>query len=456
MSNDRPFGPSSHSPKGPPGAWAPARRLAKRALAPVETFLAIEAASGIVLLAAAALALFLANSRWHDLYEQIWQIPLGLRLGSWAFERPLHFWINDGLMTVFFFVVGLEIRCEILGGELRDWRRAALPLTAALGGMIVPAGIFLACNATRPSAHGWGVPMATDIAFAVGVLALLGKRIPSGLRVLLLALAVIDDLGAILVIALAYSSSLSPLGFAVAGVGMGLIFALQKFGVRSGWGYVLPALLVWMGIRHAGIHPTLAGVIVGVMTPVRAWLGPEAFLDVTASSVQVLRESAAPVSAPVLLPSLGTLNVARRDAVSPAERLQYALHRWVAFVIMPLFAFANAGVPIDGVTLDAGNFWLFIGVAAGLAVGKPVGVIGLSWVAARLGLVTLPSGSGWHGMAIVGLCAGIGFTMALFIAQLAFPAGALMETSKLGVLCGSALAALLALGYGVLKPAVRR
>lgn len=247
----------------PPGSWAPARKLARKALAPVEHFLSVEAASGVVLLIVALVALAWANSPWRDRYVSLWHTPLGLRLGPWSFERDLHFWINDGLMTVFFFVVGLEIRREIHHGELSELRRATLPLAAALGGMMTPALVFFAFNHGRPSVEGWGVPMATDIAFAVGVLALLGKRVAPALRVLLLALAVIDDVGAILVIALFYASGFSALGVVVAATGVVAIVAMQKVGVRSPWAYVVPAVVIWGGAYAAGVHPTLAGVVVG-------------------------------------------------------------------------------------------------------------------------------------------------------------------------------------------------
>jgi len=398
----------------PPGVWLPFRKGIRSILAPVERFLAIEASSGIVLLIAAVVALVWANSPWQAAYTNLWHQAVGIRFGNFNFERELHFWINDGLMTIFFFVVGMEIRREIHAGELSDIRRAALPLAAALGGMLAPALIFFSLNAGRSSASGWAVPMATDIAFAVGTLALLGKRVPPALRILLLALAVIDDVGAILVIALFYSSSLSLAGFAFLGLGMLIIFALQLLGVRSPVAYVVPAVVVWEGAYLGGIHPTLAGVIVGFMTPVKAWHG--------------------------------------REAVPPVEKLQHQLHRWVAFVIMPLFAFANAGVPIRQITFAGDALWMSLGIGIGLAVGKPVGITLVSWLAERLGLVALPRGVRWSHIGLVGMVAGIGFTMALFIAQLAFPPGPLLETAKIAILAGSALSGALALlvGYRLL------
>jgi NhaA family Na+:H+ antiporter len=401
---------------------------------------------------AAGFALAWANSPWRAAYEGLWHVLIGARVGSFAFERDLHFWINDGLMTIFFFVVGLEIRREMHAGELSEVRRAALPLAAALGGMLAPALIFFALNAGRESVRGWAVPMATDIAFAVGALALLGKRVTPALRILLLALAVIDDVGAILIIALFYSAELSAPGFAILGLGILLILTLQLLGVRSSLAYVLPGMAVWAGAYVGGIHPTLAGVIIGFMTPVKAWYGGKRFLDQLEAKVHSLRSHGVPDQRE-LLPHLDRLQVANREAVSPVERLQHVLHGWVAFGIMPLFAFANAGVPLTEISFNGDALWVFLGVTIGLAVGKPVGIVALSWLATRSGIAALPSGVQWSHVSVVGIVGGIGFTMALFIAQLAFPAGPLLETAKLAILCGSGLAAVLSLlaGYRFLR-----
>ena len=448
--------PQSKNPSLPPGASFSARKGVNRIFAPVEQFLAIEASSGIVLMLSAGLALAWANSPWRATYEGLWHVLIGARLGNFVFERDLHFWINDGLMTVFFFLVGLEIRREIHAGELSEIRRAALPLAAALGGMLAPALIYLALNTGRTSVNGWAVPMATDIAFAVGVLALLGKRVAPALRILLLALAVIDDVGAIVIIALFYSADLSALGFAVLGLGMLLILLMQLLGVRSSAAYIVPGMTVWAGAYIGGIHPTLAGVIVGFMTPVKAWYGAERFLDQLEAKVRSLRSSGVP-DQQELLPHLDRLQVANREAVSPVERLQHLLHGWVAFGIMPLFAFANAGVPLGEVSIRGDALWVFLGVTIGLTVGKPIGILALSWLAARSGVAALPSGVQWSHVSVVGIVGGIGFTMAIFIAQLAFPAGPLLETAKLAILCGSGLAAILSFfaGHRFLKPGQR-
>lgn len=410
--------PPSRPQTPPPGAWPGFQAAARRLIvSPVERFLAVEAASGLLLLAAAVAALVWANSPWHASYQALWHTPFGLRLGPWAFQRDLHFWINDGLMVIFFFVVGLEIRREIHNGELSELRRAALPVFAAVGGMIAPALIYLALNGGTAAAAGWGVPTATDIAFAVGVLALLGKRVRPALRVLLLALAVIDDLGAIIVIALFYSSGISVVGLVVAAAGLALILLLQKLGIRFVWAYLPAGLVVWAGSYLSGVHPTLAGVIIGLLTPVRAWEGQE--------------------------------------QRSPVERLQYGLHGWVAYVIMPVFALANAGVPLGAARLDGLGTRVLLGVTLGLVIGKPVGIVALSWLAVRMRAAALPRGVRWLDVLAVGMVAGIGFTMALFIASLAFPPGPLIEVAKLGILCASAVAGVagLAVGRLLLTPA---
>lgn len=440
-------------PGSPPGSWRPARQFAARALAPVEKFLAIEAASGILLLASAAFALVWANSSWRDSYAAVWHTPFGVRLGPLAFERDLHFWVNDGIMTIFFFVVGLEIRREIHRGELSELRRAALPLAAAIGGMLVPAGIFAVLNHGRESIVGWGIPMATDIAFAVGVLTLLGKRVPAALRILLLALAVIDDVGAILVIAIFYSSGLEPIGFVTLGVGLAAIVVMQKLGVRSSWAYVLPAAVAWAGAYAAGIHPTLAGVVIGLMTPVRAWLDRDVFVEQADATVAAVRQEHHDDER-ALLSHLDHLNLARREAISPVERVQHALHGWVAFGAMPLFAIANAGVSLGDAAFAGESALVLLGVGVGLVVGKPLGIVSFSWLATRVGLAALPRGVSWPQLAIVGVVAGIGFTMSIFIAALAFPKGVNLETSKVAILIGSGVAAVLAYGLGrVILPA---
>ncbi len=424
-------------------------RLTRLAGRPLERFLRIQAASGILLLLAAAIALVWANSPWAESYQRLWHTPVGFRLGAHHFERSLEWFVNDGLMVIFFFVVGLEIRRELHHGELSEWRRASLPAAAALGGMLAPAGLYLALAGASETRSGWGVPMATDIAFAVGILTLLGKRVPAALRVLLLALAVIDDLGAIVIIALFYSSGIDANGLFLAAVGFAGVFAMQRLGVRMKLAYVIPALVAWAGTYAAGIHPTIAGVIVGLVTPIRAWLGPDGFLLGVRRELDHLGEApAGSLSSHELAETLRHVDVARREAMSPAESLIEALHPWVAFGIMPIFALANAGVSLSGGALDTSAWQVLFAVAIGLVVGKPLGVLLMSWVTLRLGIGTLPAGLTYRHLAVLGVVAGIGFTMALFIAQLAFTDARLLAAAKLGVLVASGGAAVIGLVLG--------
>lgn len=440
--------PSSLS-SSPPEAWEPLLRFARLASRPLEGFLRIQAASGILLVVAAAVALVWANSPWAASYVHLWQAPIAIQVGDFGFERTLEWFVNDGLMVIFFFLVGLEIRREIHHGELSEWRRAALPVAAAAGGMLVPAGLYLFIAGAPEVRSGWGVPMATDIAFAVGILTLLGSRVPPALRVLLLALAVIDDLGAIIVIALFYSGGVSLSGLAVAAVGFTLIIGMQRFGVRAKLAYVAPSVIAWAGIYAAGIHPTIAGVVVGFMTPVRAWLGPEGFVTAARHELeQLAKVDTTTLSSHELAGTLRQVSVVRREAMSPAEGLIEMLHPWVAYGIMPVFALANAGVAISSDALTASSWTIIIGITVGLVLGKPLGVLIASWVALRLRVATLPLGIGFRHLTVLGVVAGVGFTMALFIAQLAFNDAGFLTAAKLGVLAASAMAAVLGLGLG--------
>ncbi|MFO0726005.1 MAG: Na+/H+ antiporter NhaA [Myxococcota bacterium] len=433
----------------PPEAWGPFVRLARLAGRPLEQFLHIEAASGILLLLAAALALGLANSPWGPSFAAFWQAPLGIDVGGLRFERSLEWVVNDGLMVIFFFVVGMEIRREIHHGELSEVRRAVLPAAAALGGMLVPAGIYLSTAGGPSTRAGWGVPMATDIAFAVGILTILGKRVPAALRVLLLALAVIDDLGAIVVIAFFYSSGVAWHGLLIAGAGFLGIVLMTRFGIRERLAYVVPAVVAWAGIYVAGVHPTIAGVIVGLMTPVRVWYGPGGFLErVQPELVRIARHGSDPDAAHEVAASLRRVAKAGREAMSPAEGLIAALHPWVAFGIMPIFALCNAGVSLEGGGLAGDPGRVILAVTLGLVLGKPLGVFLASWLALRLGVGSLPAGLSLRHLVVLGVVAGVGFTMALFVAQLAFREPHLLAGAKLGVLCASGVAAALSLGLG--------
>ena len=437
-------------PTSPPEAWRGATQLARSVKGSIDRFLHVEAAGGIVLLAAAAIALVWANSPWSDMYDRLWHTHVSIGIGDWTFDESLHFWVNELLMTVFFLVVGLEIKREIVEGALSDVRRAALPIAAAIGGMLAPAAIYLVINPADPFREGWGVPMATDIAFAVGVLSLLGRRVPATLRVLVLAIAIIDDIGAILVIAVFYASGFAPEGLLIAAAGLGLLFLLLKIGVRPGFIFAIPLLIIWTGMLRAGIHPTIAGVIAGLSAPVRPWYGKEGFLRKARS---VLDEFQARVDQEhddhELVKPLNELEVARREALSPSLRTEIALHPWVAFVIMPLFALANAGVHLGGIDLRGSGFMaVFTGIMIGLVLGKPLGIMLCSALVVRLRVCTLPEGVNWRGLLVAGAGAGIGFTMAIFIAELAFTTPAMLSVAKLAILLATVLAALIALSTG--------
>jgi Na+:H+ antiporter, NhaA family len=391
-------------------------------------FISVEAASGLILLVAAAGALAWANSPWAESYEHLWHLKVPLAVGQLLPAQDLHFWVNDGLMSVFFLVVGLEVRRELHDGSLADPRVASLPLIGALGGVLVPALIYLLVNPGAATRHGWAIPTATDIAFAVGVLALIGRAVPPALRMLLLTLAIIDDIAAILVIACFYSGGIAPSGLAIAAAGIALIFALQALGVRAASAYLVPAAILWYGMLTCGVHPTLSGVILGLMTPVRPRFG--------------LLRSRAP-----LVPG----------ELAPVVAIGARLHPFVAFGIMPLFALANAGVVLAGLDLRAAQpLAVGSGIVLGLLIGKPLGIAASCWAAVRLKWCALPAGCSWRHVLLLGLLGGIGFTMSIFIANLAFTQAELLAAAKFAVLVGSATAALAGLLLGRLGAARQR
>jgi len=419
---------------------------------PLKRFLHVEAASGAVLLMATVVALLLANSPLRDAYAAIWETRLGFRLGDGGVVLSLLHWINDGLMTVFFFVIGLEVKREMVMGELRDLRRATLPLAAAIGGMLVPAAVYLALQAGAEGARGWGIPMATDIAFVVGCLAVFGPRIPTGLRVLLLSLAIADDIGAILVIAVGYTDHLDLGALALGILGIGLLLAMMRAGVRNTGVYLIVMLLIWHEVHESGIHATLAGVIFGLLTPTTALVSESRLGRIVRRASSFLHGEGWTGSGERYA-TLRGMERATREAFSPLERLETELHPWVGFLIMPVFALANAGVPVR-----LGDFAdpLALAVVAGLLLGKPAGILLFGWIAVRLGIARLPTGVNWRVFAGGGCLAGIGFTMSLFIAGLALD-GELLAAAKVGILAASALSAVigLALLHRFLPPAAR-
>lgn len=429
--------PSSSAGHRPP-------TLADRLHGPFARFLRLEAASGVVLLLCTVAALVWANSSYAPSYEALARTRFTIGLEHFQLDKSILLWVNDGLMTIFFFVVGLEIKREVVQGELRDPRKAALPAAAALGGMVVPALLYTAVYGTLgrdgDGWPGWGTPMATDIAFVVGFLALLGKRVPFGLKILLLTLAVVDDLGAVLVIAVFYSHGLALGPLAVAAAGVAVVVGLNWAGVRRLPIFLVVAVVTWVAVLKSGIHPTVTGVVFGLLTPTAAWYGETAALEAVRGLARRLEVA---VADPAIHSHdvLAELEQTARDAVSPLERLEHMLQPWVAFVIMPLFALVNAGVPIE---IGGLRQPVALAVAVGLALGKPVGIFLFSWVLVRSGLGRLPTGVNWRVM-LGGAClAGIGFTMSLFIAGLAFPGHAdLLLAAKVGVLAGSLVSALL-------------
>lgn len=416
-------------PEPPVGRW----------MRPFVQFLKIESASGVVLLICTVVALVLANSPWGGAVADFWKIHLRVGLGRWELDESLLHWVNDGLMTIFFFMVGLEIKRELVAGELRDRKKAALPVMAALGGMVAPAAIFLLLRSGQPGQAGWGIPMATDIAFVVGFLALLGPRVPFGLKILLLSLAIADDIGAVLVIACFYSTNISFAALGLATLGFGLIYCFNRIGVRRVPVYIVVGAAIWLAFLKSGIHPTVAGVLLGLLTPASAWVGGRELVAILGDVLHRLRSEKDGQVEHHHKPMLGQLEIASREAVSPLERLETALHPWVAFGIMPIFALANAGFRVEPAAL---GHPVALAVAAGLVIGKPLGILLFSWLAVRIGLARLPTGVNWKVMLGAGCLAGIGFTMSLFIAGLALD-GELLDAGKIGTLTGSTLSALL-------------
>jgi NhaA family Na+:H+ antiporter len=417
-----------------PGKGLPREPIA-RFTEPLERFLHVESASGFVLLAATAAALALANSGLAEGFLSLWKTQIGFEVGAFQMRHSLVHWINDGLMAIFFFVIGLEVKREIVHGELGNLRQASLPMAAALGGMIVPAGIYLALQGSGPAARGWGIPMATDIAFVVGCLALLGPRVPRQLRVLLLSVAIVDDIGAILVIAIGYTDQIGWGALAMGVVGIGAIALLSRLGVRGFVMYLLLGLGVWFAFHESGVHATIAGVILGLMTPARAYLEDTTLAQALDRAVEGMRgnwEAGSHGAAEVR-----TARWATRETVSPLAYLETTLHPWVGFAIMPLFALANAGVPFNASYLSNP---VAVAIALALLIGKPIGIVGFSWLAVRGGIAALPQGVTWGLLAAGALLTAIGFTMALFISGLALE-GDTLDAAKVGVLEASAVAA---------------
>ncbi|WP_105189621.1 Na+/H+ antiporter NhaA [Pseudoalteromonas sp. T1lg48] len=412
------------------------KEFADRLTNPFVRFLHIESAGGAILLFFTVAALILSNSPWADSFEHAWETQIGLQVGSFEFVRSLREWINDGLMTLFFFLVALELKRELVLGELSKPRMAALSIAAALGGMFVPAVIYLALQSGQPGQHGWGTVMATDTAFVIGCLALLGSRVPQSLRVFMLSLAIVDDIGAILVVAIGYSNDIAWWPLVMAALGLVSIRAIARLGFRGFPLYFLVGVVIWLAVDASGIHATITGVMLGLMTPARRWVSDERLYAILG---QVIAHPASSEGSGDTKDrqTLKMAEIAARETLSPVERLEMALHPWVGFVIMPLFAFANSGLPL---TFSEVESLLTVAIFLGFVLGKPIGILLFCWLVIRLHIAIRPPELSWRVLAGGSLLAGIGFTMALFIANIAFDK-TLIDSAKLGIFLASVFSA---------------
>lgn len=418
------------------------RTPVEKLLSPLQEFLQQEASSGILLLSATIIALLWANSLWSESYDLFWENKLTFGYADYELSKPLLLWINDGLMAIFFFVVGLEIKREVLIGELASFRQAILPVAAAVGGMVFPALIYTAFNYNGSGSLGWGIPMATDIAFALGVLALLGKHVPVSLKVFLTAAAVVDDLGAVLIIAIFYTSEIAWISLGIAAVFLLLLIICNMLGVRNPIVYSILGIGLWVAFLRSGVHATVAGVLLAMTIPSRARINDKEFVK---HSRSILNEFEKADEGDEYLNStqrsaVQTLEELAEHAGTPLQRLEHNLHPWVAYAIMPIFALANAGVVFGGSFLSAMTNPISLGVIFGLIIGKQIGITLFSWLVVKSKLADLPEGVSWWHIYGVSWLAGIGFTMSLFISALAFGDSPALETAKSGILVASLIA----------------
>jgi len=419
-----------------PGSTQLPPKAADRVTKPVARFFHIEASTGAVLLLFTVAAVVLSNSPFAEQFLSIWTIRIGFHLGDYEFIRSLRGWINDASMTLFFFFVALELKRELALGELKKVRMAAFPILAAMGGMVVPAALYLLLQSGHPGEHGWGTVMASDTAFVIGCLALLGKRIPKSLRIFMLSLAIVDDIGAILVVAIGYSHHITWIALALGAAGLLAVRLIALTGIRSVSVYIMMGCLIWLALDASGIHATITGVALGLMTPVHRWVNDERLYAIL-GQVIAHPDSHEGSDDTKDRHTLQMAETATRETLSPVERFEIALHPWIGFVIMPLFAFANAGVPLS---MDKLSNSVTLAVVVGFAVGKPIGVLAFSWLSVRSGIAIRPADLNWRILTGGSLLAGIGFTMALFIANLAF-SSELLDSAKLGIFLASILSA---------------
>ena len=437
-------------PQNITGAIRQSAYIVRAVRGPIQSFIHTEEVGALFLLVAASAALVWINSPWSASYVDFWHIEISFDIHVFAISEDLRHLVNEGLMAVFFFVVGLEIKRELVHGELSTFRKAILPVVAAVGGMSAPAVIYVLFNYSGDYLVGWGIPMATDIAFAVGILALLGRRVPTELRVFLLGLAIVDDLGAIGVIAAFYTEAIN---WTNLGLGVGFFIAIAlcvRFGIRSIGFYLVMCVVMWLFFLESGIHATLAGVLIATIVPSKPDLSRN---DYAVAAKELLHdfdiamERKDDEKAQTIVAQIENLS---RRTEEPLERLEETIHPWVSFVVLPLFALANAAIVFDADTLSAAlESQVTLGIALGLLIGNPLGILGLTWLAIKFGLAELPRGVGWRHILGVGFLAGIGFTVAIFISDIAFNDPSLVDQAKLGVFAASLLAG--AIGYLLLR-----
>lgn len=420
---------------------------------PFQAFVKAESFSGILLISFMMIALIWANSSWSASYESLWQTPVNVSVASFKIEKPLLLWINDGLMAIFFFVVGLEIKRELIVGELSSIKQALFPISAAIGGMLFPAAVYLFFNVGGVGESGWGIPMATDIAFALGVLALLGKRAPLSLKIFLTAVAIVDDIGAVLVIALFYTEKIVWSSLAVAGVVLIVLVVINRRCVRKPLPYVLLGVVLWLAFLKSGVHATVAGVLLAMTIPASTVINRKGFLDRTRQYLDQFEEEGIRNGKPFTTEKQRALLQAIGDGAhlveAPLQRLEHTLHPWVAYFIMPVFALANAGVDLRTDILTALSDPITIGIVLGLVVGKQVGITFMAWLITWVGLSRKIAGVTWKQIYGASMLAGIGFTMSLFISNLAFSEPMMLLNAKVGILTASFLSA--GLGWIVLR-----
>jgi NhaA family Na+:H+ antiporter len=423
-------------------------------LKPVERYLHNESTGGILLFASALVAMIWANSPWSDSYFHLWEHELSLRISEYEIGNDLHHWINDGLMAMFFFVIGLELKREIMAGELSDLRKAMLPLGAAVGGMVVPALIYIIINPSGPENNGWGIPMATDIAFAMGIISLLGKRVPITLKIFLTALAIADDLGAVLVIAFFYTSDISLMSLGFGALFLMILIGANYLGVRSTLFYGLIGIGgVWLAFLLSGVHATIAGVVAAIAIPARTKINEQKFIEVLEEKLKEFH-TIPPNDVTLLEPAqyrvIENINRLTKAAGTPLQKLESQLHPWVSFVIMPLFALANAGVVLSGdIIANIFSSTITLGVLLGLMIGKFSGVVLFSWLMIKFKFSAMPEGMSWGQLMGLSCLAGVGFTMSLFVTTLAFKNNGFVDDSKIGILAASLIAGVA--GYVVLR-----